>query len=334
MILTLDGTRFTGFSNYAINLLYDSVASTFSFSALRDFAPAPFGFQTCTIEDDAGNLLITGTVLSSNFVATRKEQLITINGYSLPGILEDCQIPPSIYPLQSDKLTLRQIIDKVTAPFGISYVVDSIVSAEFDLTYEKSNADPGESVKGYINRLVSQKGIILTHNSNGALVFTKLQAEALSPVLSFAEGNPGIFEISLQTNGQAMHSEITVMRQAGAKSTRALQSTIANPYCPITRSKVKILNSDSGDLLDVDKAARNELGAELAGAISLTIKTTAFVMPGNLIRVKSQTLRISEYTEFFVQSCQISGDVNGEKYTLTCVLKEAYTTDEVNNIFL
>jgi len=333
MKLKINGVEFKGFSEYSVSLIFDSVASTFSFSALKDFAPMPFSYPKCEIENDEGELLITGVVLNNTFATTKKEQLVKVSGYSLPGALEDCQVPISIYPLQSDKLTLKEIVDKVLTPFGITYIADPIVSSDFNRVYAKSNAEPTESVKSYINRLASQKGIILTHNEKGQLVFTKIQAAELQAVVTFEDGAPGVFEMNLETQGQQMHSEITVMRQASKKSPKALQSTIINPYVLSTRPKTKILNADSEDLLDVDKAARNELGAELASAINLTIKTTKFVKPGNLVQVKSPRNNINDFTDFFVQSTIINGDTRGEKYILNCVLKDVYTDDEVVNIF-
>jgi hypothetical protein len=150
-------------------------------------------------------------------------------------------------------------------------------------------------------------------------------------VATFEEGNPGVFEASIQTNGQSMHSEITVMKQASSDNPDAGQATATNPYLSgIIRPRTKILNNS--DIFDVEKAARNEVGAELE-SMQLKIKTTKFVKPGNLIQFKSPTLKINTLQEFFVQQTNIVADTRGEKYNLTCVVKDVYTQDPVTNIF-
>lgn len=333
MILKIDGKEFKQFSKYSINLSFDAIASTFSFSALRDFAPKPFEYNDCVITDDDGFRYITGTVLNVTKAATKKEQLVNVSGYSLPGVLEDSQIPVSIYPLQSDKLTLEQIIEKVLNPFDVKFNVDTFLWKTFRQVYAKSNAEPGETVKSYINRLVSQKGVVMTNSVSGSIVFTRVRPGKLKPVATFAEGNPGVFEMGLVTNGQAMHSKITVLRQASKKTGRGLQATIQNPYVNTTREKTKILNADSTDLRDIEAAARNELGNEIAQGINLKIKTTKLVLPGNSVKVTSEKLGLNANTVFFVQNTTIRGDIKNEVYELDCVPIDAYTQTEAVNIF-
>lgn len=333
MILKLDGKEFNHFSSYDINLTFDAIASTFSFSALRDFAPKPFSYSECIITDDDGFRYITGTVINKSNGVTKKEQLVNISGYSLPGVLEDSTIPVSIYPLQSDKLTLEEIITKVLEPFGVGFNIDTFLQSTFRQKYEKSNAEPGEFVKAYINRLVSQRGVILTHDTSGNLVFTQIRPDKLQPVAGFEVGNPGVFEIGLTTDGQAMHSKITVLRQASQKTTSGLQATVTNPYVSSTREKTKILNSDSTNLQDIQAAARNELGNEIAQAINLKIKTTKLVLPGNTVKVTSGKLDLKPNTIFFVRNTNIKGDTESEVYELDCVPIDAYTQTDVKNIF-
>ena len=331
MILKIDNKQFKFFSDFNIALIYNSIGSTFSFTALNDILPEPLEYNKCEIVNDEGELLITGTILNPTNSIAKKEQLTNLTGYSLPGVLEDCNIPHGLYPLQSDNLTLKQIVDKILPAFGLKYIATSNIQSEFNKKYKKTNATPNQSIKDYINDLASQRGIILTHDNKGQIIFTKVDANSLKPVATFEEGNPGIMEMDLQINGQSMHSEITVMKQASSKNPDAGQFTIDNPYVTdVFRPKVKILNS--GDIFDVEKAARIELGAELE-AIKLTIKTTKFVAPGNLIQAKSKRLKINKLTNFFVQQNTILGDVRGEKYELNCVLKDVYTNTEVINIF-
>jgi prophage tail gpP-like protein len=331
MKLLVDNKQFDFFVGSSINLNYNSIASSFSFQGLKQLSPEPLSYNKCEIYDDNDELLITGTIVNSSNSSTSKPQLNSLSGYSLPGVLEDSTIPVSLYPLQSDNLTLKQIVDKLLAPFELKYVVTDNVSSEFNSKYKKTNSSPDQKIKAYINSLASQKGIILTHDNAGRLVFTRIEPQLLEPVATFSEGNPGIMEFALVLNGQAMHSEITVMRQASTDNPDAGEATIKNPYVDVFRPKTKILTS--GDIFDVEKAARNELGSELEQGIRINIKTTKFVKPGNLIQVKFPSQKINKMTEFFVQQTGIIAEKTGLKYTLLCVLTDVYTNRGVQNIF-
>jgi len=328
--LKIDNQQFNFFQGSIINLDYNSIASSFSFSGQKDFTPPPLEYNRCEVIGENQEILITGTILNPEYVASPKAELIGVSGYSLPGILEDCNIPVSLYPLQSDNLSLKQIVDRLLDPFGINYIVTPNVLTDFNKKYIKTSASPEQKIKDYINSLASQRGIILTHDNLGNLVFTRIEPDLLIVDTEFDEGDPGIFEMSLQLDGQALHSEITVIKQASNDSPNSGQSTIINPYVPIFRPITKILND--GDLFDVEKAARNALGDELRSII-LNISTTKFVKPGSKIKLRAPSLKINVYTEFFVESTVISVTTKSIKYDLTCVLVDVFTQEKVYNIF-
>ena len=324
------------FNKLSFTWKYDAVASTFAFSMYFDPDDAnhkellkPGHFHQCTVEHN-GETLLTGFLMNQTFTSRGAKQLSSVSGYSLPGVLEDCNIPVSLYPLQSDNLSLKEIADKLLQPFGVKYLVSPAIVSDFNKKYKKSNAMPGQSIKEYINQLASQRGIVLTHDDKGQLIFTKVDAKTLKLIAVFEEGNPGINEISLQLNGQMLHSEITVMKQASDKNPDAGESTISNPYVDAFRPKIKI--QSSGDIFDIEKAARSVLGAELQ-AIKLNLQTLKFVAPGNLIKFKSESVGINRLTDFFVQETGIIGTPESEVYNLSCVLKDVYTQDTVKNIF-
>lgn len=330
MKLVINDKEFNFFSGYDVSLKFNSVGSTFSFSALTELMPKYLTYPECEIYNNDNDLLITGTIISEKTILSSKPNLFTVSGYSKAGILEDCNIPVSLYPLQSDKLSLKEITDKILAVFGLAYVVSNDVKADFEAQYKKSNASPTQSIKAYLNSLASQKKIILSSTEKGELFFTKVDVSKLSPIISLNEGDFGVINVSLSINGQAMHSEITIMRQAGSNPD-AGEFTIKNPYVNLFRSKTKTLTS--GDIFDVEKAARMELSAELRN-IKFNISTTKFVKPGNLIELKSKSLGIKDFVELFVEQTDIKGDANGESYVLTCVLKEVYSMEKVKNIFI
>lgn len=323
--LLINDRKFEFFRSYNINMKFDSIADTFNFEGQKDFLPAILTYPECKILDENDNVIITGTIVNQPFELDSNPTLINVSGYSKPGILEDCTIPITLYPLQSDNLSLKQILDKILKPYGINYKYTSNITAEINKKFKKTNANPDQRIKDYINQLASQRGIILSHNAAGELVLTKLELTNILSNATFEEGDIGILSMVLEIPGQTMHNEISVVKQASIDNPDAGQSTIYNPYCKdSSRSIVKVMSS--GDIFDVENAAKIELAKEI-GMIKLIITSTKLVYPGNIISVKAPSLKIFNYYDFFVETLEIRGQTNQELYTITAVLKDVYTLD-------
>ena len=331
MIIKVNGESVQGFTRYSIDLRFNAVASSFSFMAKQDVLDYILEYPVCEIIDEKQGLLLTGRILAPDLKSSPAPELTQLSGYSKTGVLEDCTVPLELYPLQTDNLSLAQITDKLLAPFDLDYTFSTFARYEMDLPYKKVTAKPEEKIKQYLNKLASERGLILSNNEKGELLYSKLSAEFIEPVEVFEVGRFGVKTMRLRTNAQAMHSEITIMRQASSDNPDAGEFVIQNPYVKAYRPITKI--SNSGDLFNAERAARYELSNEISN-IKLSFDTTKFVKPGSLIKVRNPEIRINKFTDFFVESCVISGsEKDNEKYTLTCVLKDVYTTDEVKNVF-
>lgn len=326
--LNLIDKQYIYFSEYSIDLTYNAIASSFTFKVQKNVLDNLLDYPRCEIIKDEFPIL-TGTIIVPQLKVTSKPELITISGYSVPGVLEDVPIPIDLYPLQSDNLNLEEIAEKYTNPFDVNIAFTQNVEKDMKKKYNKIVADESETIKSFLNKLASQRGIILTHNELGSILFTRVEVDKLIPAEVFIEGDNGINSMTLDINGQSLHSKITILKQASLKNPDAGQYTINNPYCPIYRPNTLI--HESGDIFDIKKAARKALSDELT-AIKLTINTTKFVKPGNIIQVKSESLRLNELTDFFVEETNIKGNVKDETYTLTCVLKDVYSDNEVKRL--
>lgn len=330
MILTINNKRFQHFISYTIDLKYNSFAHTFSFTGKKNFFPRPTSYPECTIETNDGELLITGTILIPNKNIESKPGLKRVSGYSKPGVLEDTSIPISLYPLQSDNRSLRQITDRILKKFDVEFLATSNVATVMDKKYVKTVASVGQSPKQYINSLASQRGVLITNDNQGRLLFTQVDTSRLKPVAQFIQGQSNVDNMAIASDGQRLHSNITVFRQATRDNPDAGQKSINNPFVDVFRPLVLVLNS--GDIFDLEAAARNALSVELTN-IRLTISTKTFVQPGNLVTVKAPDLDINNDTDFFVESTRINGNNITERYVLNCVLDTVYSNDEVINIF-
>jgi len=357
MKLQIGSKKYDFFNNFTVNLKFDSVGSTFRFDGVFDYTNEghlelfrPCSYHTCKILSDKGDLLITGTILNNTFTEEAEPQLASISGYSKSGVLEDCKIPPKLYPLQFDGLTLKEITQKLITPFNIGLIVDGTASADANAVFEIEKGSESQSVKSFLSSIANQKNIILSHNSTGSLVLTKGKTQS-RPIAKFSTSDGSATKITMNANGQNMHSQITVQKEPDIKDSEkggteiiagnAGEETINNPFVSAFRPTTK--TQSSGDDNDTSEAAKNALGSELKG-IKLTIETDRLewlvngrletIEPNRIISVIAPQCHIFKATNFFIESVTLTGVETSEKAVIKAVLPEVYNGNKPKNIFL
>jgi prophage tail gpP-like protein len=331
------------FTDINISLKYDNIAGTFSLKYLFDPNNKEHKelscighYHLCTLEHN-GELILTGQILSIEMDDSSEKELVHITGYSLPGVLDDCEVPTSVYPLQSDGLSLRQIAQKFIAPFGIKMVVDSSVSKLMDEIYDETEAKPTQSVRSYLTELAAQKDINLTHDARGRLVFTKASPNQV-PLIELKRGTFGCTRVKFSFNGQQIHSQITVMAQADVEEeAQAGENTVYNPWCPIVfRPKVATQSSGNGD--DTLQAAKNMLTRELKN-ISWTAEFNSWVVnkkiirPGMILSIQDSEIYLYKKAQIFIEDVNYRLNDSQEIAIIKCVPKEVYTSSPPNYLF-
>lgn len=344
MKLKINGKQFDFFNDLKLDLKYASVGSTFSFKSYFDPENTehraifkPYTYPIVEILDDNNNRLLRGRIINNGFTDSSIKSLVSLSGYSLPGVLEDCPIPLSLYPLQSDGKSLKEIAEAIIEPFGLNLVISSSVSSLADEVFEKSVASPSQTIKSYLDELASQKNIVISHTDAGSLLFTKARSNA-RPIAQFLGGIPEI-KMTLSTNGRTTHNEITVYKQADIDNDNAGEETVNNPFVGIFRPTTK--EQTSGDDIDTSQAGKNALSAELR-SIVLTIELDRWtwndgdkimMKPNNIITVHNHDLYLYQFVRFFVESIAFSETKDKETAVLTCVLPEVYNGETPRNIF-
>lgn len=348
--IKIQGKDYSQFDNLTLTRKFNALASSFSFNANFDIENAdqrklfrPYGFRKCEIFSD-GILQLTGVILTQKFLDAPQPTLTALSGYSVTGVLQDCQIPTSAYPLQSDNKTLNEIARNLVSKFGLTLVSkDSAANQVIEISTAKSS----QTVLSYISSIAAQKNLVLTHDEQGRVVIAKISS-SLKPVASLRE-QVGT-EMSLECNGQTMHDEATVIRQASLDDDNAGESSErnvfvsqfstnvspTNPSVSNFRPTVKELSSGSNE--STITAARNILSNEYRN-IKLTIKLDSwylgdrFVKVGELISVQNPRLYLPNETSFFIESVTYGGDPSKQTAVITAVIPEVYNGAVPVNIF-
>lgn len=337
MKIKINNKVFYFFNNFAVNMTLDSVASTFAFVA--KFNPEneshkllfkPLAYPKIEVFTDEDILLLTGTIINYDFNSNDTPELVKLSGYSKGGILEDCNIPVESYPLESNNRSLKDICERLLSPFGLNLVIDSSVTNEANLIYEKSVAEPTETVKNYISKLASQRNILVSHNNKGDIVFSKLSSNK-TPLISLNVENTT--NMTLSVKGQNLHSQISVIRQPSTKNKNLSPvDTISNKTVSLYRPKVKTLSS--GTDTDTSRAADNELSAELKNIdFKVTIPRYEKLFPGDLVEVQNKEIYLYKRTKFIIKSVAINENEKKTSMTLDLALPASFTSDKPQNIF-
>ena len=337
MILKINNKEFDFFNNVNVQMTFDGIASSFSFDAV--FNPEdeehkklfrPLRYSKIEIEHN-GETLITGRKIGSGFKSAAKKTTSTINGYSLTGVLNDCTIPLSVYPLQADGLTLKEVAEKLLKPFDIAVVIDSAVKDAANAVLETTEAKATGSVASYLTTLAAQKSIIVSHTSRGALLLTEAKPNR-RPVGDLSNA----IEKTLSANGQQLHSYIAVLKDATITGGNAGEEELDNPL--IDSFRPKVAEQKSGTDVDTELVAKQIRAAELK-AITLTIKLDSWMLgdkvlrPNIIVSVHDHEIYLYNKTNWFVQSVTLLGNEKEQTAVLKCVLPEVYTLKTPSNPF-
>lgn len=355
------------FNSVKLHLQYDSIASTFEFDLSFDptdrrqaeivsvshmhecsiyYVHARSGNHKDTNYRDVyttDELTITGFLLSQGFYRSVKPKPVKVGGYSKSGALEDSDISIDKYPLESNGKTFKQIVTSILTPspgqkgFNFGFKISPIsqgtgvVFAEAqsaDESYDKSTAPESKTIKAYFTELASQKNIVLSHTPQGDLLITSANINGKSILDVTKIGVNGVMGYEVVYNGQGLHSQITVIRQADEDNGNAAEYTIYNPLVPIVY-RPRVVSLTSGNDISIQKAARNELGNELK-AISLKVEldrgsiNSKFIFPNQILTITDPEVFLYPKTRWLIESVDFEQDAQGEKMTLNCVLPSVY----------
>lgn len=354
MEIVINGRSCTFFSSGSLTLKLDSVASTFEFTAL--FKPQELEFQelfkplqyhAVEIYNSKKKLVFTGTILNHRFKSDKGRNLVLISGYSKSGILEDVSVPPKDYPLESTNKSLKDIATRLCGLFGIKVLVSDQAKSiseskldtksknvkaksDYDSIKAKSNSvfgrtsgSPTESIRDYLAKLAAQKNIVLSHNEFGDVLLFQPDYNQ-KPKYFFTKGNT--LEMQLDYNGQALHSDIYIVRQPsddneGVSTEDVAKNTLVKKYRPTT----KIMSS--GADTETKDAAKNELANELK-AISLSVELQGLfdeIYPGEIVNVHNHYIYCYAYTRWMVESITLKFDTKEDRTTLNLVVPETFT---------
>jgi prophage tail gpP-like protein len=359
--IKVNGKLFNYFNNVVISTTLDTIASTFTFTGDMNAADAdsvalfkPLTYAKVEFFDDNGKLLSTGTIVHWSFKSSSEPHLVQLSGYSLPGVLDDCQIPYSLYPLQTDNLTLEQIVTRLIKPFGLNVIVYPSAQAECGQIITKTVAKVDETIKDYICKVANQKNVVVSHDIHGNLILFRPSGDVPPKLLLTGQNTE---TMDLEIDGTKIHSQITTLRQPsrgngkndftdetdldnvtnpdspGGKVFKISSiDTVYNPLVTAFRPYVHRLSKLS--FYDTKRASLNMRGAELKGIrVNFSLDHWEPISVGDVIQVLNPEIFINKTANMILESTIIQESGERQTMTGTLVLVETFNGDDPQNIF-
>ena len=337
MRVKINGKYSLFFNNITLSRKLDSIASTFSvsvrFNPDNEFHKSlvkPLSFHSIEFFNDDDIVIFTGTILTQSFKSASNRSLVALGGYSKPGILEDCTLPYENYPLENNNKNLIDIAEEVCGIYSIKTVFDNNVLNEAERIYEKSVLSPTDTIKSYLNKLTSQRNIVLGHTADGKVKFSKPNFKS-KPKFLFNKENS--ISMSNDVNGQGVHGIIGVIRQPSIKNA-GVQSydSVINPLLNNNRNIMKVLSN--GEDTDTSKAAANELATELKNiSVNVSVKDIIDLNPGDVVEVQNKEIYLYNKTIFVISEINYTINNGKTQSDLKLVLPETFTSEQPKKIF-
>ncbi len=324
----IGGREFKFWSTIDITRSLDSV-STITLTAPFDPTEAefreairPFTFKRMEVLL-GGKPLFTGTMVAVNPESTPDSTTITVEGYSLPGVLGDCHLPASSVPKEFKKLPLSEILPAIVQPFGLDVDIREDTGAPFKKVALDIDGFPIE----FLSKLAAQRNLVLSSNNAGALLCWRSVSTG-SPVASL-EDRP-ISKVSPSFSAQDYFSTVTGFVPAKRKKI-ASKATVENPFLPdvLRPRNIRLRDVESGDANEATEVQLSRMFASMASYTVSDIPTWRdpqgdLWAPNTIILIKAPDAMVYDFYEFLIPTVDLHLTHEEETAALGLVLPGAF----------
>tara|TARA_R110002153_G_C13332612_1_gene498606 strand:- start:24329 stop:25564 length:1236 start_codon:yes stop_codon:yes gene_type:complete len=329
--ILINGERFRFWDRVTITRSIDTVDTVEFGSPFDAETPSfretfrPFSYKPIQITV-GGTVLFTGTMVGVNPALGNEQKTVSVSGYSLAGVLNDCTPPSSnTEKLEFNGQGLKEIATSLAAPFGVGVEFQAEQGAVFD----RVASDPSKKILSFIADLAKQRNLIVSSTKDGKLLFLK-SVEAGKPVANLSQGNSPLTSVEPFFSPQDYHSHISGIEPVVVGSTGS-QYTVKNPRLlgvtrPLTFS---VTDTEGGGLKEAVEA---KIGRMFGNMASYSISVSTWRDPqGNLwepnttIKLLAPDAMIYKEYEFIIRSVQFERDSGSATARLNLVIPGSFS---------
>jgi prophage tail gpP-like protein/phage tail protein X len=283
----------------------------------------PFSFKSCEITV-GGQSFFTGTLVGVNPVIENLQKIVSVSGYSKPGVLHDCTPPASSFPIEFNDQNLQNISGALAASFGVSVVFDANQGSIF----ERVAIEPGQKIMGFLSKLAKQRNLVITSTSDGALLFWR-SIETGTPVARLTQGASPVLSVSPFFSPQEFYSHITgiepsIVGLAGSQYT-VKNPKLESPLRPFTFMAPDTLDSDLKEVVQA-KVSRmyGNMASYLVRVASWRDPLGELWQPNTLVTLQAPDAMVYNAYTFLIRSVEFEKESNLETANLNLVIPESF----------
>ena len=326
----IDGTRFRFWNALSITRSIDSIDSIEFFTPFKADAPGfketfkPFSFKPLEITI-GGDPFFSGTIIGVRPTLENKKKTLSVTGYALPGVLNDCGIPASAFQIEYYNQNLKEIATTIAGYFGLSVVFEG----EPGPAFESVTCLPSKKALVFLSDISKQRNYVMNSTAAGELRFVRSVAVG-QPVAVLTQGASPLLSVTPAFSEQDYYSHITGTQPTLAGSP-GVQHTAKNPFLT---GAVRPLTFEAPDTTDsnVPEAVKAKLGRMFGNIVSYNVAVSTWRDPEGELWAPNTTIKLTApgamiYNpyEFLIRSVSYSKESTSETAVLNLVLPGAFS---------
>jgi prophage tail gpP-like protein len=329
LVIQVDGYSLGTLDNFEMILAIDAISKC-SFSVPNEPETRamflPLQSQRITV-DHLGDRLFTGRCASPQPQNAPNQNVLNIEAYADPGILELCSPSIEKFPLEWKNSLLEQIAEDLCDEHGIAVKFKTPTSSRF----KRVDIAPGQNILGFLSDLSSQRGLILTSDASGTLLIHT--GSSNGPIVSFLQnGKHPTENIDLTINEDKYFSSVTgIVPPKSKRGKIGAKYTVQNPHA------TSVVRSHTFECKDIDKgeletAVQSTAGRMFAEVISCSVDVATWnndmgsvYKPGQLVSLQSTEDFIPDAFTFLVTMVTLRKSAGNQSASLNLALPGVYS---------
>lgn len=275
-----------------------------------------------------GNQLIVKGFLYTTIPALGKRSTKTLECWGATADIVDSNLKP---PYEQSNKTLGQLAEEAIKSFGLNVIFD-VGEDEF---FDRVKIGSTETVFGYLARLASQRGVLITSTPGGDVLFTKAGTGA--NVGSLEEGAPPVLNWEARFDGRKRFNVYKGNSQSPGDNARTAKAIDDN--IPKSRFRTFAVNETTDG--NVQQAADWKRSKAVADALSFQLPVSGWLAPNglpwiknSLVTVISPTLHIPNGFTMLIRKIDFTFGGSGQTAILHLTPPQAYTGEAIEEPWL
>lgn len=296
---------------------------TFALSAPNNPKLRPLSYEPTAIS--VGSVpLFTGWLVDVTPQVQANRNTDEVSGYSLPGLLNDCMMPSTAYPIEYNEQPLALIAQNVLNPFSLAAQFEEVEATPFEFV----SLDVTDRVLPWLTKLAQQRKLVIGSTPLGQLAFRR-PAKGV-PVAKLTEGTSPLTSISPQFDPQRYYSSVTGVQPA-LVGLPGQTYTVRNPFAGVA-PRPYVYQVD--DVIEGDVKAAVETKAALMFAKAATYRVVVNTWrtpagqlwePGDTVQLGAPSAKVDSAYDFLIRSVSFTASRSGRTAELELIIPEAFS---------